>query len=99
MLYFIDCVTICLISVIVLAAALRVVSYLPLPYSALSSLTIVPTPLRDVVYGYVSKRRYEWLGKSPDCLVIKEKELLERFIVWEEILDTSQPELLLPTNY
>ncbi|CDP00209.1 unnamed protein product [Coffea canephora] len=74
-------------------AALRVASYLPFPYSALSSLTIVPTPLRDVVYDYVAKRRYDWFGKSPDCLVIKEKELLERFIDWEEILDKSQPEL------
>ena len=99
LLYFIDCATICLISVIVLAAALRVASYLPFPYSALSSLTIVPTPLRDVVYDYVAKRRYDWFGKSPDCLVIKEKELLERFIDWEEILDKSRPGLWLSSNY
>lgn len=74
-------------------AALRVMSYLPLPYSALSSLMILPTPLRDVVYDYVAKRRYDWFGKGPDCLVINEKELLERFIDWEEILDKSRPEL------
>lgn len=69
------------------AAALRVMSYLPLPYSALSTLMIVPGPLRDAIYDYVAKRRYDWFGKSSDCLVLKEKELLERFIDWEELLD------------
>ncbi|XP_057508621.1 uncharacterized protein LOC130791496 [Actinidia eriantha] len=40
-------------------AALRVLSYLPLPFSALSTLRIVPTPLREVVYDYVAKQRYD----------------------------------------
>lgn len=71
------------------AAALRVVSYLPLPYSALSTLVVVPTPLRDAVYDYVAKRRYDWFGKGDDCLVLKETELLERFIDWEELLERS----------
>ncbi|KAL3501237.1 hypothetical protein ACH5RR_035686 [Cinchona calisaya] len=75
------------------AAALRVMSYLPLPYSALSSLMIVPPLLRDPIYDFVAKRRYDWFGKSSDCLVLKEKELLERFIDWEELLDKSQSEL------
>lgn len=64
-------------------------SYLPFPYSALSSLLIVPSPLRDAVYDFVAKRRYKWFGKSTDCLVLKEKELLERFIDWEELLDRN----------
>ncbi|KAL3829050.1 hypothetical protein ACJIZ3_017852 [Penstemon smallii] len=68
------------------AAALRVLSYLPLPYSALSSLMIIPTPLRDAVYDYVAKNRYDWFGKDDDCLVLKETELLERFVDWEELL-------------
>ncbi|KAL6187463.1 hypothetical protein ACLB2K_038862 [Fragaria x ananassa] len=61
-------------------AALKVLSYLPLPYSALSALLVIPTPLRETVYDHVAKRRYDWFGKSEDCLVLKEKELLERFI-------------------
>uniref|UniRef100_A0A5B7BXL9 Thiol-disulfide oxidoreductase DCC n=1 Tax=Davidia involucrata TaxID=16924 RepID=A0A5B7BXL9_DAVIN len=74
-------------------AALRVMSYLPLPYSTLSTLLVVPTPLRDVVYDYVAKRRYDWFGKEEDCLVLQETELLERFIDREEMLDRSQSDL------
>lgn len=74
-------------------AALRVLSYLPLPYSALSTLLILPMPLRDAVYDYVAKRRYDWFGKEDDCLVLQEKELLERFIDREEMLDRSRPDL------
>ncbi|KAK6160147.1 hypothetical protein DH2020_003528 [Rehmannia glutinosa] len=72
------------------AAALRVLSYLPLPYSTLSALMIIPTPLRDAVYDYVAKQRYNWFGKEDDCLVLKEIELLERFIDWEELLERSR---------
>ncbi|GFP96165.1 uncharacterized protein yuxk [Phtheirospermum japonicum] len=72
------------------AAALRVLSYLPLPYSALSALMIIPAPLRDAVYDYVAKRRYDWFGKEDDCLVLKETELLERFVDWEELLERSR---------
>lgn len=67
-----------------------VLSYLPLPYSALSALMIVPAPLRDAVYDYVANRRYDWFGKGDDCLVLKETELLERFIDWEELLERSR---------
>ncbi|GLT40061.1 hypothetical protein SLA2020_142190 [Shorea laevis] len=70
-------------------AALRVLSYLPFPYSALSTLLIIPTPLRDAVYDYVAKRRYDWFGKAADCLVLQEKELLERFVDREELMDRS----------
>ncbi|KAG9148853.1 hypothetical protein Leryth_026217 [Lithospermum erythrorhizon] len=71
-------------------AALKVLSHLPLPYSALSALMIVPTPLRDAVYDYVAKRRYNWFGKGNKCLVLQDKELLERFIDREEILDREK---------
>ncbi|KAL7133020.1 hypothetical protein ABFS83_12G113500 [Erythranthe nasuta] len=76
------------------AAALKVLSYLPLPYSALSALLIVPRPLRDAVYDYVAKRRYDWFGKDEDCLVLKETELLERFVDWEELLKRSRSQQL-----
>ncbi|KAL1550908.1 hypothetical protein AAHA92_18811 [Salvia divinorum] len=74
------------------AAALRVCSYLPLPYSALRALVVVPRPLRDAVYDYVAKRRYGWYGRGDDCLVLKEIKMLERFIDWEELLDRMKPE-------
>ncbi|KAI7728828.1 hypothetical protein M8C21_023807 [Ambrosia artemisiifolia] len=67
-------------------AALKVLSYLPLPYSALSSLMVIPTPIRDLAYDYIAKRRYDWFGKDKNCLVLKEKELLERFIDRDEMV-------------
>lgn len=72
------------------AAALRVLSYLPLPYSALSSLMIVPRPIRDAAYDYIAKRRYAWFGKGDSCLVLQEKELLERFIDRDELIDDKE---------
>ncbi|XP_068327299.1 uncharacterized protein [Pyrus communis] len=74
-------------------AALRVLSYLPLPYSALSAFMVIPTPLREMIYDYVAKRRYDIGGKSEDCLVLQEKELLERFIDREELMDRAPPDL------
>ncbi|XP_055810243.1 uncharacterized protein LOC129880295 [Solanum dulcamara] len=72
------------------AAALRVLAHLPFPYSALSYLVIVPTPLRDAVYDHVAKKRYKWFGKSDDCLVLREQDLLDRFIDREELLERSR---------
>lgn len=72
------------------AAALRVLAHLPLPYSALSYLMIVPTPLRDAIYDHVAKKRYKWFGKSDDCLVLREQDLLDRFIDREELLERSR---------
>ncbi|KAI4975950.1 uncharacterized protein YuxK [Hordeum vulgare subsp. vulgare] len=67
-------------------AALKVASYLPLPYSALSSLLIIPVPLRDAAYDYIARNRYDWFGKDDECLVTKDRELLERFIDRDEML-------------
>ncbi|XXG59334.1 hypothetical protein AAC387_Pa04g1438 [Persea americana] len=68
-------------------AALKVASYLPFPYSALSAFLIIPAPLRDPIYDYVAKRRYSWFGKEDECIVLQEKEMLERFIDAEELLN------------
>lgn len=48
---------------------------------------VVPAPLRDAVYDYVAKRRYGWFGKEDECIVLQEKEMLERFIDGEELLN------------
>lgn len=74
-------------------AALRVLSYLPLPYSVLSTFLIIPTPARDAVYDYIAKRRYGWFGKEENCLVLQEKELLERFIDREELFGQKPSDL------
>ncbi|KAJ1696116.1 hypothetical protein LUZ63_004628 [Rhynchospora breviuscula] len=67
------------------AAVLMVASYLPFPYSALSSLLIIPAPLRDAVYDYIAKNRYKWFGREDECIVMREKELLDRFIDRDEM--------------
>ncbi|XP_078439536.1 putative thiol-disulfide oxidoreductase DCC [Wolffia australiana] len=70
-------------------AALKVVSYLPFPYSALSIFLVVPTPVRDFVYDYVAKRRYKWFGKENKCIIIPEEEALSRFIDRDELLENA----------
>nr|GEZ02156.1 hypothetical protein [Tanacetum cinerariifolium] len=79
-------------------AALKVLSYLPLPYSALSTLMIVPTPIRDAAYDYIAKRRYDWFGKDTNCLVLKEKELLERFLDRDEMIRKKWPTTTAPST-
>ncbi|KAF6154679.1 hypothetical protein GIB67_000563 [Kingdonia uniflora] len=68
-------------------AALKVAYHLPFPYSAMSSLLIIPKPLRNAVYDYVAKNRYDWFGKDDECLVLKETEMLSRFVDKEELVD------------
>lgn len=62
-----------------LTAALKVASYLPLPYSALSIFMVIPAPIRDAVYDYVANRRYQWFGKSTECISPTE-DVLDRFV-------------------
>jgi len=73
-------------------AALKVLSYLPLPYSILSSFLLIPTPLRDAIYDYVANHRYDWFGKSTEC-IIPDNEVLERFIDREEMLERQRTKL------
>ncbi|TYK15578.1 Thiol-disulfide oxidoreductase DCC [Cucumis melo var. makuwa] len=74
------------------AAALRVLSYLPLPYSALSAFLIIPAPLRDSIYDTVARHRYDMFVKAEGCLVLLDEELLERFIDREELLNQRHHE-------
>jgi len=60
-------------------AALRVArqlnGLLPLLYSAI----IIPPFIRNSVYKYISKHRYQWFGKREECW-LPTKELSERFL-------------------
>jgi predicted DCC family thiol-disulfide oxidoreductase YuxK len=50
-------------------AALRILRQLsgiwPLFYLGI----VVPRPLRDAVYDYIARRRYEWMGQSETCRI------------------------------
>jgi predicted DCC family thiol-disulfide oxidoreductase YuxK len=30
---------------------------------------ILPTPLRDIVYDYIAKNRFNWFGKNDSCMI------------------------------
>ena len=60
-------------------AALRIFSYLDGWERHLQLLSVVPRPLRDVVYHFIAKYRYKWFGRSEQCM-IPTPELRERFL-------------------
>jgi predicted DCC family thiol-disulfide oxidoreductase YuxK len=60
-------------------AALRVIGQLswwcPLFYLGV----LVPAPLRDVVYDFVARHRYQWMGRAATCRVPTQAER-DRFV-------------------
>lgn len=50
-------------------AALRLLARLGPPWSLLAVLRVVPRPLRDAVYSWIARHRYEWWGKRDQCMV------------------------------
>ena len=50
-------------------AALRIVKHLPGLWPLLYLCIVVPRPLRDAVYDFVARHRYEWMGKAETCRV------------------------------
>lgn len=60
-------------------AALRVTRYLSGLWPALYGFIIVPAFIRNGVYDWVSKNRYQWFGKKEACW-LPTPALQERFI-------------------
>lgn len=50
-------------------AALKLFNQLPWYWKWMQIFWIVPKFLRDAVYEFVSKHRYEWFGKKNQCMV------------------------------
>lgn len=48
-------------------AALAVLSGLGGPWRLVAALRIIPRPLRDVIYDYVSRKRFAWFGQRDSC--------------------------------
>jgi predicted DCC family thiol-disulfide oxidoreductase YuxK len=60
-------------------AAIRLAPHLGIAIRALGlAASLVPRPLRDVVYGFVAKRRKRWFGEHAAC-VVPTPELRARF--------------------
>ncbi len=60
-------------------AALRILSYLDGWERHMIFLSVVPRPLRDIVYRFVAKNRYRWFGRREQCMVPTVK-LSKRFL-------------------
>jgi predicted DCC family thiol-disulfide oxidoreductase YuxK len=60
-------------------AALRITRYLRWPYRWLALFRIVPRPIRDAVYRWFARHRYQWFGKTASCRV-PTPELRARFL-------------------
>ena len=60
-------------------AALRTLSYLDGWERHLIYLTVLPRPLRDLVYRFIAKNRYKWFGRREQCMV-PTAELSKRFL-------------------
>lgn len=50
-------------------AALRIAKKLRFPYSLLYVFAIVPRPMRDWLYGVISRNRYKWFGRQAACML------------------------------
>ena len=59
-------------------AALLIATKLKFPISLMGVFFIIPKPLRDIVYLFISNNRYKWFGKKEQCY-LPTPELLKRF--------------------
>lgn len=60
-------------------AGLRVARYLRWPWSWFGAFVVVPRPLRDLLYRWFARHRYQWFGKTEACRV-PTPELRARFL-------------------
>ena len=61
------------------AAALRIARNLPSLWPLMYVFIIIPRPIRDQGYDFISKHRYKWFGKKDQC-AIPTPELQQRFL-------------------
>lgn len=61
------------------SAALLIAKKLNGFWKILYIFSVVPSPLRDLIYDFVAKNRYKWFGKRETCRV-PSKDEKERFL-------------------
>ncbi len=54
------------------SAALEIAKNLQGIFTLATFFRFLPTGIRDVLYDYVAKNRYQWYGKKENCFVITE---------------------------
>jgi len=60
-------------------AALTIAKNLSGIYSLLGYLNFIPNSIKNIVYDYIAKNRYEWYGKKDACM-IPTPELKAKFL-------------------
>jgi len=55
-------------------AALKILRCLDGCWPWLYVFIVIPRPLRDMVYSFIARHRYQWMGKSDTCRVPSPKE-------------------------
>ena len=55
-------------------AALRVARGLSGLWTLLYGFIVIPAPIRDTLYKFIARRRYQWMGKRDLCRVPKSSE-------------------------
>lgn len=60
-------------------AGLKLAKHLGALWPLLYVFIIIPRPLRDAVYDYISRNRYRWFGKQESCM-IPSPEIRARFL-------------------
>ncbi len=60
-------------------AVIKISKYLKFPWCLLKTGVILPRFVRDSIYDFVARNRYNWFGKKDSCL-IPTGDLKKRFI-------------------
>ena len=60
-------------------AVLLILKELKIPINLLFAFIIIPKFIRDYFYKIISKKRYDWFGKTDSCW-IPEKKIVDRFL-------------------
>jgi len=60
-------------------AAIELSRYFRAPWRWLAAVRIIPRPVRDWVYSLFAKNRYQWFGRTDECMV-PTPEITSRFV-------------------
>ncbi len=61
------------------SAAVRIALNLDFPWKLLAAGWVVPRPLRDFIYRWIARNRYQWFGKQDSC-ILPRPEWRDRFL-------------------